>query len=76
MVSDYGSLSGFSDEEKAKIESICEGKTISEIRQIIEYFEKTVSDMRKVAENDLTMEDFERAKKEDVDSDNEEGESY
>jgi hypothetical protein len=48
---------------KDECETLCKGRTISELNQLSAFFSIKASQMRDIAENDLTMEDFEKAKK-------------
>lgn len=44
-------------------ESLCEGRSINDIRKLADYFNKVADTMNQIAKEDMTMEDFEKAKK-------------
>lgn len=44
-------------------EELCKGRSIKEINQLRDYFSCVADAMNKVAREDMTMEDFEKAKK-------------
>lgn len=65
------------DEEcKAECLELCGEKTIAQLRAIGDFFYAKASELSQIAENDLTIEDFEDAKKQDLDDDQGEGESH
>lgn len=53
---------------------MCKDKSIANIRAIGDFFYNKANELRDIAEKDLTIEDFEDAKKEDLDGDQGEGE--
>lgn len=61
---------------KAECLELCGEKSISQLRAIGDFFYNKASELSKIAENDLTIEDFENAKKEDLDGDQGEGETH
>ena len=48
--------------------------TASQLNQVADYFREKASKFRSSLESNITIEDFEKLKKTDVDGDNEEGE--
>lgn len=54
---------------------LCMHRTISEIRAIGSFFLDKAQQLSNIAENDLTMEDFEKAKKQDLDGDGKAGDT-
>lgn len=65
------------DEEcKEACDEMCEGCTISEIRAMGDYLYKKANELSQIAETDLTIEDFEDIKKQDLDNDQGKGESH
>ena len=55
---------------------MCEGKTISQLQDICNYIQDLISKLRNVAENDITIEQFEDIKKQDLDGDGGKGEAH
>lgn len=75
--SGYGSLENCPDEVEELCEKICQCElTIANLRSVRDYFQNKIDELNKIAENDLTIEDFENAKKEDLDNDKGEGEKH
>lgn len=58
--SEYGTPPEGCEEQCSKL---CEGKTISDIRRIADYFQNEASKMEDTMRNDVTMEEFEKLKK-------------
>jgi len=73
--SEYGSIDRLPKEVQDYCEKIHDELTISQLRDLGDYFHAKANKLREVAENNVTIEDFENKKKEDVDDDNEEGEA-
>ena len=48
--------------------------TIEEMQAMKDFLQQKIDSIRNVAEEELTIEDFEKVKKQDIDGDNEEGE--
>ncbi len=57
-------------------DEMCGDKSIAQIRAMGDYFYKKASELQKIAENELTLEDFENVKKQDLDGDEGEGEDH
>ena len=67
--SSYGELP---EKYSKEVSKICEGKTIKELRQIGDYFYNKASEMDKIAETEITMEDFAKIKEDSSDNNEEE----
>lgn len=73
--SGYGSLEECPEGVEELCEKICQSEcTIANLRSVRDYFQNKIDQLNKIAENDLTIEDFEKAKKEDLDGDQGKGE--
>jgi hypothetical protein len=57
---EYGTPPEGTEEQCSKL---CEGKTISDLRKIADYFNNEASKMEDTMRNDVTMEEFEKLKK-------------
>jgi len=73
--SEYGSLDGIPDKLKSCIEECHDELTVNQLRQCREYFSQKISSFQNALESSVTIEDFEKAKKQDIDGDNEAGET-
>ena len=71
----YGSLDGIPEDIAKFFKANHDKLTISQLRRCADYFNNLASNVSRYSEENITIEDFEKAKKEDVDGDNEEGES-
>lgn len=67
-------LSCCDDETKAFLEKQHDKWTMEQMNEIINFVQQKLNKLRAAAEEDVTIEDFEKAKKIDVDEDGEEGE--
>lgn len=67
-------LSCCDDETKSFLEKQHDKWTMQQMNEIIYFVQEKLSKLRAAAEEDVTIEDFEKAKKIDVDEDGEEGE--
>lgn len=67
-------LSCCDDETKSFLEKKHDKWTMQQMNEIISFIQNKLNKLRSAAEEDVTIEDFEKAKKIDVDEDGEEGE--
>ena len=67
-------LSCCSEEVKSFLMKQHDKMTIRQMRSVISYLENKISSLQNGVEDSLTIEDFEKVKKVDVDNDGEEGE--
>ena len=67
-------LSCCDDETKSFLEKQHDKWTMEQMNEIIYFVQNKLNKLRAAAEEDVTIEDFEKAKKIDVDEDGEEGE--
>ena len=68
-------LSCCDDETKAFLEKQHDKWTMEQMNEIISFIQNKLNKLRSAAEEDVTIEDFEKAKKTDIDGDSEEGET-
>ena len=71
---EYGSLDCCPDDVKEFCEKIHDTLTIKQLNALCDFFSSKASKLRDFANDNVTIEQFEKAKKEDIDGDNEEGE--
>ncbi len=71
---EYGSLKDCPKEVQDYCEEIHDTLTIDQLRSLSDYFSQKANKLRDMAEENVTINDFEKAKKENVDNDMEENE--
>lgn len=72
--SEYGDISCCDEATQKYFEENHDHWTLEQMNALRDYLDTKISALRKVAEENVTIEQFEDAKKEDIDNDNEEGE--
>lgn len=72
--SSYGNIDDIPDPLKSCIQEEHDKLTIQQLQSCRDYFQSRIDTFRSNVEQSLTIEDFENAKKEDMDGDNGEGE--
>ena len=70
---EYGSLDGLPEDIQKYCEEVHDELTIDQLNTLADYFRSKADKLRNLAAEKVTLEDFEDAKK-DVDDDEEEGE--
>ena len=71
---EYGSISNCPEEVQEYCEKIHDSLTIEQLRSLSDYFSQKANKLRELADKSVTIEDFESAKKEEADEDDEVGE--
>lgn len=71
---EYGSIKSLPEEIQSYCEKIHDDLTIQQLRELSDYFSVKANKLREAAEKNVTIADFEKAKKADIDEDGEQGE--
>lgn len=72
--SEYGNIDGLPDNWKKFLQENHDELTANQLQQACDYLSKCCSNFRNSLNENITIEDFEKVKKEDMDGDNGQGE--
>lgn len=72
---EYGSIDNLPEDVQAFFQKCHDKLTLEQLRSCREFFQSKIDALNRACEENCTIQDFEDAKKEDIDNDGEEGES-